>query len=216
MNTSLLRASPLPGSLFATAPRPHANRHLIGQFEPDPGRLLQFNQLLEHLNESHPQVDADQLASAARELIDHAPDGRIPQSIRERIRRAGAIDLMQSDPEWETEAHAAIAAATAMDYLHGKDSLIPHSLPVVGWLDGAVVIETAWPSLAEEVRDYLDFCRLRRIEAGLRGESRRHFGFTRDQLDDARTAEWLWQEHRLRTGRTRYLAEDATPRFRVS
>ncbi len=216
MNTSLLHASPLPSNLFDPEPRPHANRHLIGDFEPDPERLLRFNRILEALSAAHPHVDVDQLATAARELIDHAPDGRIPRSIRERIRRAGAIDLMRTDPEWETEANAAIAAATAMDYLHGTEPLIPHSLPVVGWLDGAVMIEAAWPSLADEVRDYLDFCRLRRVEAGLRGESRRHFGFTRDQLDDARTAEWLWQEHCRRTGRSSYLAEDSPPRFRVS
>ncbi|KIQ96689.1 hypothetical protein [Lysobacter sp. A03] len=216
MNASLFVVSPLPASLFSGAVRLNSNRHSIGDFVPDPVRLAHFNALLMQISAEHPQIDGDQLATAARELILQARDGRIPQSIRERIRRAGAMDLMQSDPEWETEAKAAIAAATALDYLHGKDTLIPHSLPVVGWLDGAVVVETAWPTLADEVRDYLDFCRLRRIEAGLRGESRRHFGFTRDQLDDARTAEWLWTEHCRRTGRSSYLSQDEPGRFRVN
>ncbi len=216
MNTSLFVASPLPASLFSGAPRAHSNRHSIGDFVPDPIRLAHFNALLVQISTEHPQVDADQLATAARELILQARDGRIPQSIRERIRRAGAMDLMQSDPEWETGAQAAIAAATALDYLHGKDTLIPRSLPVVGWLDGAVVVETAWPTLADEVRDYLDFCRLRRIEARLRGEDRRYFGFTRDQLDDARLAEFLWIEHCRRTGRSSYLAADEAGRFRVN
>src|SRR5690606_5909508 len=113
-------------------------------------------------------------------------DRHVPASIRERVRRAGAVDLMLSDPEWDTRAEAALVAAVAVDYLRGNAPLIPNSLPVVGWLDDAVLVETAWPSLAGEVRDYLDFCRLRRIEAGLRGEQRTHFGFTREHWEDAR------------------------------
>ncbi|QOY62092.1 hypothetical protein INQ40_09070 [Lysobacter sp. H21R4] len=216
MRSSLMIVSPLPTSLFSTAERPNAKRHLIGGFEPDAGRLQRFNELLTLISAKHPQVDADHLATAARELMEYSPDGRIPQCIRERIRRAGAMDLMRSDPEWETQATVAIAAAAVLDYLHGKEPLIPHNLPVVGWLDGAVVVEAAWPTLADEVRDYLDFCRLRRIEARLRGEDRRYFGFTRDQFDDARLAEFLWIEHCRRTGRSSYLAADEAGRFRVN
>ena len=41
-------------------------------------------------------------------------------------------------------------------------------------------MDAAWASIADEVRDYLDYCRLRHVEATLRGEARTHFGFTRD------------------------------------
>ena len=78
------------------------------------------------------------------------------------------------------------------------------------------MIEVAWPALAQEVGEYMIFCRVRRVEAGLRGESRRHFGFTRDQFDDARLAEQLWQEHCRRSRSTSYLTADSSARFQVN
>ncbi len=216
MHIPLLTVSPLPRSVFDAGERPRAQRNLIGGFEPDPVRLHYFNALLQRVDPSHEPVDVDQLATAARELLADAIDGRIPLCIRERIRRAGAINLMRLDPDWATSVDATIAADTALDYLHGDCRLIPRDLPVVGWLDGALMIEVAWPTLASEVRDYVDFCRLRRIEAELRGESGRHFGFTRHELDDARVAEWLWQEHQRRIGNSSYLPNGAEKRFLVN
>ena len=215
MNIPLFTVSPLPYSALHGELRPRADRHLIGVFAPDPGRLQHFNELLERIGTDHPHVDFDQLATAARELIDAAPDNRVPSCIRDRIRRAGAIDMMHLDPDWDIPAAGELAAVIAMEYLHGHDRLTPPTLPIVGWLDGAVMIEVLWPALADEVYDYVEFCRLRRTEAGLRGESRLHFGFTRDQFDDARLAERLWQEHCRQTGRTSYLANGTQKRFQV-
>ncbi|HEU4774859.1 MAG TPA: YkvA family protein [Lysobacter sp.] len=216
MNISLNRISPLPNALFQLERDGPQQRHRIAQFELEPAQMERFNMLLARISEDHPALDRDQVASAARELIDQSPDGRVPACIRDRVRRAGAVDLMLSDPEWETRAEAALVAALAVDYLHGNAPLIPNSLPVVGWLDDAVLVETAWPSLADEVRDYLDFCRLRRIEAGLRGEQRTHFGFTREQWQDAHDAEAEWLAHCRRVGRDSYLSADAPARFRVN
>ncbi|QOD91884.1 DUF1232 domain-containing protein [Lysobacter sp. CW239] len=216
MNISLNRITPLPNALFQLERDGPHQRHRIAQFELEPAQMEHFNALLARISEDHPLLDRDQVASAARELIDQSPDGRVPACIRDRVRRAGAVDLMLSDPEWETRAEAALVAAVAVDYLHGNAPLIPNRLPVVGWLDDAVLVETAWPSLGDEVRDYLDFCRLRRIEAGLRGEQRTRFGFTREQWQDARDAETEWLAHCRRVGRDSYLSADAPGRFRVN
>jgi len=59
----------------------------------------------------------------------------------------------------------------------------------------AIVVEAAWPSLAEEVRQYLAFCRIRHVEATLRGEIHRHFGFTREQWQAAARAEAGFRVH---------------------
>lgn len=215
MNISLNPISPLPMTLFHSDRDGPRQRHRIDRFELDPARMQQFNALLARIREDHPTLDRDQVASAARELIDQSADGRVPAPIRDRVRRAGAVDLMLSDPEWDTRAEAALVGAVVVDYLRGNAPLIPNALPVVGWLDDAVLVETAWPSLADEVRDYLDFCRLRRIEAGLRGEQRTHFGFTREHWQDARDAEAEWLAHCRRVGRESYLSTDTPERFRV-
>ena len=227
MNIISASIAPLPDALSRPRLNGNGRRHLIGQHDIDPGILQHFNDLLAQIDFDHEALDRDQLASAARELVDRrvdarsanaaAPtDGIAPPCIRQRMRRAGAIDLMLSDPEWEPPALPAFAAKVVVDYIRGSVTLVPNTLPVVGRLDDAVMVETAWPRAAAEVRDYLDFCRLRRIEAELRRETRLHFGFTRDQWSAARQAEAGWIAHCQRVATSTYLPAGSSRMFRVN
>ena len=154
------------------------------------------------------------MATAARELAASARPSKWPECILQRMRRAAAIDRMLADPEWSPE-DAVEAAALVVAYLHDDRPLIPNSVPVVGRLDDVIVVEASWPLIAQEVRDYLDFSRLRRIEAALRGERRPYFGFTREAWRAARDAEARWIAHRHGVNLNRYADHYAEPRFRI-
>lgn len=215
MNVTLSIA-PLPDALSRPRGNGNGRRHLIGGHDLDPGALQHFNDLIGQIDLDHLPLERDQVASAARELIDQPRAGLAPHCIHQRMRRAGALDTMLTDPEWETLALVQVAAAIVVDYLRGSFNLIPNGLPVVGRLDDAVMVETAWPKAADEVRSYLDFCRLRRIEAELRGEQRPHFGFTRDTWLLARQAEAEWIAHCQRVATSTYVPAMSSQRFRVN
>lgn len=210
LNTPL---SPLPQALHERREGVHRRRRVDGH-EIGPDALQHFNDLLERLDLGHAPLDPDQVASAARELAASSPRARWPLCILQRMRRAAAIDRMLADPEWTPE-NSAEAAALVVAYLHDERHLIPNSVPVVGRLDDVIVVEASWPLIAREVRDYLDFCRLRRVEAGLRGERRRHFGFNRQAWRAAARAEAALIDHVHRVDRNSYVAGDAGPRFQV-
>lgn len=44
---------------------------------------------------------------------------------------------------------------------HCEDDIIPDAVPTYGHLDDALLLELAWPVLAEDVDDYRDFCHFR-------------------------------------------------------
>lgn len=205
--------APLPQALHQHREGAH-RRQRIGDHQIDPDALRHFNEVLQRIDLRHPPLDPDQVASAARELADNPRPSGWSEPILQRMRRAAAIDRMLADPEWTPE-DAAETAALVVAYLHDDHPLISNSVPVVGRLDDVIVVEASWPLISQEVRDYLDFRRLRRIEAALRRESRLYFGFSREAWRAAREAEAKWIAHRHMVSTTRYASGYSAPRFRV-
>ena len=220
MNAMLNNLYPLPATLEG---RPSAvasrRRHHIGDYALDPNRVDRFNQLLTRLDRQRPALDRDQLASAARQLVELPGPGSMPSCIQQRLRRAAAIDLMTIDPGWTPANDAIGPAELVIGYVRSDDKLIPDTMPRIGRLDDAIVIDVAWPLLAEEVRCYLDYCRVRRIEATLRNCRGHDFGFGRDDWERAREAEAAWIRHCREVGTRSYVSPRSTalsaPIFRV-
>ena len=51
-------------------------------------------------------------------------------------------------------------------YVEQARDLIPDEQPLVGRLDDALLVELAWPMVAEELEDFRDFCRFRDESGG--------------------------------------------------
>lgn len=217
MNAMLNNLQPLPATLNRPAhERAGRRRHHIGDHVLDSGQLECFNQLLTQLDRQRSALDRDQLASAARELVDLPDPGTMPSCIQQRMRRAAAIDLMTVDRGWTAANDAVGPAGLVIDYVRSGYKLIPDALPQVGRLDDAIVIDAAWPLLAGEVRSYLDYCRVRQIEATLRNCRSQEFRFSRQDWEQARQAEVAWINHCRAVGTRSYLpAGSSTPLFRV-
>jgi uncharacterized membrane protein YkvA (DUF1232 family) len=108
----------------------------------------------------------------------------------------------------------AATAAAIVDYARSRDDLIPDWMPQVGRLDDAIVVETAWPRLATEVDDYLDFCRVRSQEAALRGRNLAGFVFNRADWEQVRYEQAVLDQYERRIRESSFLPETA-PMFRV-
>ncbi|MEZ0471956.1 hypothetical protein [Luteimonas salinilitoris] len=213
MNATSTNPIPSPASPQPQAPTHPSRRRRVGNHLIDPGALQDFNRLLARLHA--PPVDPDQLASAARRLTPQRNPELAPDWIVKRMRRATAINLMLADPGWQPADDAVAPARLVVEYLRGDRDLIPDDLPRLGRLDDALVVEAAWPQLAGEVRDYLDYCRVRRIEAELRGCGESEFTFSRQDWSQAHRAESAWIAHCRKVGRRSYLPSAASRGFRV-
>lgn len=197
------------------APRPRhpARRQSIGGYVVAPQDLERFNALLARLGRSPMAIDT--LATAARRLTRPQASGRPGGWIVKRLRRAVTIGLMAADPAWPLPGERASAADLVTRYLRDGNDLIPDVLPRIGRLDDALIVEAAWPVLASEVDDYLDYCRIRRTEAELRQCAESAFTFSRDDWHQASRAETAWIAHCRDASRRSYLPEGVPSRFRV-
>lgn len=216
MNAQIATLQPLSAALQSPASanlNQPARRHFVGGFQPEAEALAHFNQLLARLH--HFPLDCDQLATASRELAGRSAGNRRPASIDQRLQLANAVDRMINDATWQPASEAIEPARVVVDYVHGDHALIPDSVPLVGRLDDAILVDAAWPHLAGEVDSYLDYCRVRAIEAELRGCEVGEFAFTREDWQQARRAEAGLIAHCRRVGENSYLPSPAPACFRV-
>jgi uncharacterized membrane protein YkvA (DUF1232 family) len=205
---SMNAIDPLPSVLEQPRPAGSSRRHRIARIDLDSRGLDRFNALLERVGGAGEPLDSDRIATAARQLLDsgQADAGpAMPRCIRQQLRRGTALAWMVGDPGWSAANDAGEVAALVVGYLRGQDDLIPDTLPRVGRLDDAIVVNAAWSRLENEVADYLDFNRVRRIEAALRGMRALEFRFGREDWLQARVAEAALAEHRRTIRESSYL-----------
>lgn len=205
MNALTLNAAPLPSILTqaGTPSGPH-RRHRLGRFQPTKGGIDRFNRLLVRLGREQAPLQADQLATAARQLLDAQPGGAVPECIAQRLRQAEVVGRMLADAAWQPAAAALPLARDLLAYVQGDDDLIPDALPRLGRLDDAIVVDTAWPRLAGELACYADFSRLRIVEARLRGCHVQDFSFDRRDWKTARATEAALLAHRRHVRESSY------------
>jgi hypothetical protein len=215
MNAQIASLLPLPAAL-QSSPRASSHRpdrRAAAVLTIRSKALARFNRLLVQLQ--HVPLEREQLVAAWRELADRSSGERCAAGIAQRLQLAEAVERMIRDATWQP-ANATIAPArVVVDYVHGPHELIPAPPAPTGRLDDAILVDAAWPQLCSEVDSYLDYCRLRAVEAELRGCKVEEVAFTREDWLQARRAEAGLYAHVRRVGRSSYVPAATTAVFRV-
>lgn len=209
MNAMLSTTIPLPAILDRPALTRPGRRHRIGNHCLAPLDVERFNHLLLRLGRRQAPLDRDQLVTAAGDLCSRNIDRVEPPSIRQRMRQVKTAALMVGDPDWTTTNDVVDAARLVIDYARGNDNLIPDAVPKVGRLADAIVVDAAWPRLADEIERYLDFCRLRDVAAGRRDCSSPAQGFNRADWEQAHRKQAALVAHQRAVREHCYLPEAA-------
>lgn len=182
--------APVPAGPPLPLPRVPVNARFPSPVSLDPAAIADFNDLLHELHPDAPHVDAGALASVARWLVE-LPPGESEALLQARLGRLEELRQLAEDADWSVEPALARRIRRLLAYVSRARDLIPDDVPRVGQLDDALLVELAWPMVAEELEDYRDFRRFRE-EAGGHPD--------REQWLRARLEEGaLWEQlHRVR------------------
>ena len=90
---------------------------------------------------------------------------RIPDFILDRLLRLDDMIAMVRDTAWALPEQDRERVLSALVYFCDPQDVIPDSVPVLGFLDDAVMIELCVRDLKHEIDAYDDFCDFRQHQA---------------------------------------------------
>ena len=144
-------------------------------------------------------ADSDKIITAAQGLLDETRGAQhAPPFISERLDSVESLISMAGDVGFNLPDEDRHRVLAALAYLADPEDSIPDRVPVLGFLDDAIMIELCRRDLQFEIEAYDDFCTWRNDEARARGEDPAKLMVQRADWADARAAEAIARMHRRR------------------
>jgi uncharacterized membrane protein YkvA (DUF1232 family) len=131
--------------------------------------LDHFQEVLKRAHQTAGSKSSREITEAASQLLADAHSSHAPEFITERLAKLDALINMVHDEGWGLPEEDKARVLTALTYFADPKDVIPDNVPVVGYLDDAIMIELCVRELKHEVEAYSDFCSFRTHEAEERG-----------------------------------------------
>jgi uncharacterized membrane protein YkvA (DUF1232 family) len=134
------------------------------------------------------QISVEQVAESAERLIAEARGRNAPPFILEKLEQLRPLVAMITDAEWQLPEPEVERVLDTLAWFADPADLIPDDLPVLGYLDDALMVDILVGNLEPELEAFQDFCRFRETETQRRldaGEDRPEVSRT-DWLDARR------------------------------
>lgn len=176
--------------------------------------LGHFTQAMRDAQASAANRPGAEIIAAARQLLEDTRSTEIPAFIRERLDSVESMIAMASDTGFGMPEEDCGRVLAVLAYFADPVDFIPDTVPALGFLDDAIMIELCREELRFEIEAYEDFTAWREQEAQLHGVDAASLTVQRVDWAEARRQEAIERMHRRR--RESYVSGNWQPTlFRV-
>lgn len=152
-------------------------------FELQEADLDHFRDVMRKAQSGAKKLSEEEILAHAKNLSNEIKV-EVPEFVSERINKLKTLVAMIEDSEWQIPEEERSDVLSALAYFSDPEDLVPDHIPVLGFLDDAIMIELVCEELKDDIEAFLEFCAYREREEGRAGDNT----ITRD--------EWLGAKRR--------------------
>jgi len=160
--------------------------------------LKHFIDAMKNAQEEAKHLSAREVTEAASKLLVEGHEVKLPQFIAERLSKLDSMIAMVNDHGFAMEEEDKQRVLACLTYFANPKDIIPDNVPVLGFLDDAIMIELCVRELQHEIEAYEDFVVYRNEEAHRRGVDPATLKTERVEWAEARRVELLDRMKRRR------------------
>ena len=154
------------------------------KFELTDSDLEHFRDVMRKAQAGAKQLSEQEILANAKELS-NSIKANVPEFVRERIQKLETFVAMIEDGEWQMPSEERTEVLSALAYFSDPEDLVPDHIPVLGFLDDAIMIELVAEEFKDDVEAFEEFCAYREREEGRHGEE----AITREEWLDSKRHE---------------------------
>lgn len=133
-------------------------------FDLEDKDLKFFRNAMKQAKETAGQVSEEEILRRADAMVTEVRNQEVPAFVHQRLQRLEALINMLRDEEWALASQERKNVLTALAYFADPHDMIPDNIPVLGYIDDAIMIELVVSELKHEIEAFEDFCRYRNEE----------------------------------------------------
>jgi uncharacterized membrane protein YkvA (DUF1232 family) len=140
-------------------------------FDLDDKDLRYFRANMKQAQAAVAKLSDEKVLSSAEQMVEQIRQAKVPMFVAVRVAKLTALIEMVRDEDWQLPEKERKNVLSALAYFADPQDMIPDSIPVLGFIDDAIMIELLTAELRPEIDAYSDFCRYKKEARSLKGKN---------------------------------------------
>jgi len=130
-------------------------------FDLSDADLKYFRSVMREVRDRCKNKSEAEIVEASRQLLEEMAGSDAPEFVSQRMSRLNELIDMLEDEDWALGGKDRDRVVSGLTYFAEPEDMIHDKVPVLGYLDDAIMVELVVIELEHELEAYADFCSFR-------------------------------------------------------